>query len=114
MVLNHKKLESGDRRFCSLTTGNEGQGGSGGRNKERMAVGGRDGESRGSFTEENTQVELLSDQKVPALDIALSICKYTHAEVKLQIQDILGYRMRLGAVSLPRMQAQPPGFQTFG
>lgn len=46
MVLNHKKLESGDRRFCSLTTGNEGQGGSGGRNKERMAVGGRDGESK--------------------------------------------------------------------
>lgn len=75
-------------------------------------LGVRMGRAGGSFTEENTQVELLSDQKVPALDIALSICKYTHAKVKLQIQDILGYRMRLGAVSLPRKQAQPPGFQS--
>lgn len=47
------------------------------------------------------QVELLSDQKVPALDIALSICNYTQAEVGLQIQAILGHRMRLGAVGLP-------------
>lgn len=77
---------------------------------------GRDGGEQGrGFTEESTQVELLSDQKVPALDIALSICNYPQAEVRLQIQAILGHRMRLGAVGLPAGSRHSlPCFKAFG
>lgn len=49
--MNHKKLESGDRRLCSLTTGMKVRVRSGGRNKERTAAGVGMGVSRGGTSQ---------------------------------------------------------------
>lgn len=64
--MNHKKLESGDRRLCSLTTGMKVRVRSGGRNKERTAAGvgmGQLGQQGWNFTEENTRLSYYLTKK---------------------------------------------------